>query len=481
MDELKGLSERGEEEERMDFPAGTDQRLKKVERLLMEAELEASDFQSALRRLLGSMGAVLKRGWAPKDIDEVLKNTLLRIDGGRVTPEIVEEFSRKLAGHLEVRDAGVTEDGDPTGATVFRKEGFLLFLEDVATLKGSRYQEEVRTLVDLIKTDASLNIFLPLLNSFLLRLIKDTKLEREELSAKLSAIIRSLLNVEKQFRDYIDKSLIFIGEDNREFSRVLNSHLEQIQDAVANSSQEEYEKLLNIISDEVNHLSNTIKEKNIEDEKLMELLSVEKVNLKSNLADVTRDYSNFVKQSTQLLKELEIIKSVALRDALTGIYNRRAYDEQLFLTLVNFKSGKLSTFSLIIFDIDYFRNVNNYYGHQAGDLILAGLAKVLVSTLRSDDFIFRYGGDEFVVILPNSPLEAGAKVAEKIRASVEAHSFPIAKTCDDKINITISVGVAQSRPDDTSETILKRADKALYAAKEGGRNRVATEEKKTVD
>jgi diguanylate cyclase (GGDEF)-like protein len=184
-----------------------------------------------------------------------------------------------------------------------------------------------------------------------------------------------------------------------------------------------------------------------------------------------------VKHSTQLLKELELIKAVALRDALTGVYNRRAYDEQLFLTLINYKAGKLATFCLIIFDIDYFRNVNNLHGHQAGDSILVGLAKVLLNTLRYDDFSFRFGGDEFVVLLPNANLQAGLKVAEKIRQAVEEHNFPLSKSTTDSIAITISLGVSEVRTTDSSESILARADAALYASKSGGRNRVSSEQR----
>jgi diguanylate cyclase (GGDEF)-like protein len=401
---------------------------------------------------------------------------LLRMDKEEVTPSLLAQFATKLSGHVEVKDAHEQKKGI-VGARAFQETGFMRFLDEVSSVKGGRYVEDSHNLAKLMAIDAAVNVFMPLLSSFLLRLLGDSRLERQEISVKLSNIIRSLLNVEKQFKEFLDKSMSFLGEDNRQFSSTLTQHLEQIQGAVNNFSLDEHDKLLAIISDEVNILSETIREKHEEDEKLLHSLSSEKVNLKSNLADVTRDYSNFVKHSTQLLKELEFIKAVALRDALTGTYNRRAYDEQLFLTLINYKAGKLSTFCLIIFDIDYFRNVNNMHGHQAGDAILVGLGKVLLNTLRSDDFSFRYGGDEFVILLPNANLQAGVKVAEKIRQAVEDYDFPLSKNSTDTISITISLGVAEVNPSDSSESILARADAALYASKASGRNRVNSEDR----
>jgi diguanylate cyclase (GGDEF)-like protein len=479
MDELINIPVVGDNPEREPGAEQTDLRLRLAnsEDTIRQLRLEKLDFVRALRHMMSAMGTILSRGWAPGDIDSLVADILVKMDQNEViTPPLVDQFADKLVGHLEVKGAQGRKLS-PSGAASFKEAGFLKFLDEVSSVKGGRYVEDVETLGNLIAVDAAVKVFMPLLSSFLLRIIGDTRLERQEISVKLSGIIRSLLNVEKQFKEFLDKSMSFIGDDNRKFSDTLTSHLDQIQGAVNNFSHEDHERLFSIISEEVDLISSTIKEKNQEDDKLLSVLSSERLNLKDNLADVTRDYSNFVKHSTHLLKELEVIKAVALRDALTGIYNRRAYDEQLFLTLINYKAGKLSTFCLVIFDIDYFRNVNNLHGHQAGDAILSGMAKVLVNTLRSDDFIFRYGGDEFVVLLPNANLEAGVKVAEKIRMAVEEHDFPLSKNGSETLSITISLGVTEVIPNDSSETILARADAALYASKAGGRNRVSAEDR----
>jgi diguanylate cyclase len=200
---------------------------------------------------------------------------------------------------------------------------------------------------------------------------------------------------------------------------------------------------------------------------------VEKTQLEARLDTVRRDYDTFVSQSHSLLHELEDIKMISLRDQLTGIYNRRAYDEQLKLTLESFERGTLSAFSLIIFDIDMFREVNNAYGHLAGDGILAHLARVAAETLRCDDFIFRYGGDEFIVILPEARLADAAKVADKLRRQVEVVDFKLSRDSETTINVTISLGVSEAAPGDTAAAVLARADEALYRSKNGGRNRVS--------
>jgi diguanylate cyclase (GGDEF)-like protein len=447
--------------------------LQEARRDVRRLELEKLNFLHALRRLLNSVGLVLSRGWAPRDTEGLVRGMLAALDGDDVPPSAIEEFAARLAGHLEVRGAELSA---PPGAGAFAGPAFTRYLSDAASLKGARYAEDAAKLSELVAGDAPLAVFAPVLAGFLLRMAQDSRTERQEISIRLSAIIRSLLNIERQFRDFLDKSLTIFGTGGRDFSQTLTAHLQRLQGAASAFCHDDPERLFGIISEEVTLLSDVIQRKSEEDDRLIELMRTERKSLKVNLADVTRDYNSFVEHSNQLLKELEVIKAVALRDALTGVYNRRAYNEQALLTLVNYKAGKLQGFSHIIFDIDFFRNVNNHHGHQAGDSILEELAKVLVSTLRSDDFIFRYGGDEFVVLLPNAGLEAGAKVAEKIRLAVGEHPFPISKSSKETINITISVGVAAARPGDTPESILARADSALYASKAGGRNRVTSEE-----
>ncbi|MDH5778111.1 MAG: GGDEF domain-containing protein [Gammaproteobacteria bacterium] len=160
-----------------------------------------------------------------------------------------------------------------------------------------------------------------------------------------------------------------------------------------------------------------------------------------------------------------------LSDALTGIRNRMAYDECIMGEIERFRRyGR--PMSLIVFDLDNFKWVNDTYGHSVGDKTLQFIAGVLAKSIRSVDFLARYGGEEFVIILPELALTEAKQAADKICNAVARSEF---KINGNNICITLSGGVAQIRKTDNSDSIFERADAALYLAKESGRNRCETE------
>jgi polar amino acid transport system substrate-binding protein len=149
----------------------------------------------------------------------------------------------------------------------------------------------------------------------------------------------------------------------------------------------------------------------------------------------------------------------AQEDALTGIYNRGSI-ESILKKLLRKEDG-----SILFFDIDHFKKINDTYGHEKGDFVLKKLAKIIKDHIRESDIFGRWGGEEFVLILPNTPYEKALIVAEKIRKIVESSDF-------DGIDVTISVGVSEFRKGDSVKSVVKKADLAMYKAKEDGRNRV---------
>lgn len=158
------------------------------------------------------------------------------------------------------------------------------------------------------------------------------------------------------------------------------------------------------------------------------------------------------------------LEKLATTDLLTGLYNRRKFEESLIREIEEAKRyGK--TFSIILLDIDFFKEINDTYGHQVGDYILQTIAKLIKKLLRRTDIVARWGGEEFVIILPNGKMKGAFQLAERIRKTVESTKFPIEKKC------TVSLGVTEYQPNDTPHSLLKRADLALYAAKQNGRNR----------
>jgi diguanylate cyclase (GGDEF)-like protein/PAS domain S-box-containing protein len=159
------------------------------------------------------------------------------------------------------------------------------------------------------------------------------------------------------------------------------------------------------------------------------------------------------------------LRDLSEKDPLTALYNRRKLYELLLVELKKAKRHNRSL-SLIIFDIDYFKSINDAYGHDAGDFVLVTIARVVAETLRTTDIFARYGGEEFVIVCPETDLDGAVVLAEKIRSAVENFAFT------DVGRVTISSGISVFRVGDDVGTLIKRADTALYGAKESGRNRV---------
>lgn len=173
-----------------------------------------------------------------------------------------------------------------------------------------------------------------------------------------------------------------------------------------------------------------------------------------------------VLQAKRLMAHL---RESTLNDAMTGLRNRR-FLEEYSETLVSHCKRRGTSMTLIMLDLDYFKKVNDTYGHDVGDTILIDLANILQAHVRDSDLVIRYGGEEFLVILPDTNAEVGYKVAEKIRKAVEKYQF---NTGSVLINKTISAGLADYPSDGQAFwQVLKYADVALYAAKNAGRNQV---------
>src|SRR5262245_55909007 len=160
----------------------------------------------------------------------------------------------------------------------------------------------------------------------------------------------------------------------------------------------------------------------------------------------------------------------ASRDALTQVYNKRFFMEQLASEHA-YAARHGTDLSLLMFDLDHFKAVNDTHGHLAGDYVLAELTRVLMPAVRTEDVVARYGGEEFVVLSRTSGPEGATHLAERLRKSVEQHPFVFA---DKTINVTVSIGISfmPSATISAAEDMIALADKALYEAKNGGRNRV---------
>lgn len=164
-------------------------------------------------------------------------------------------------------------------------------------------------------------------------------------------------------------------------------------------------------------------------------------------------------------RQQNLLRRLATRDPLTGVGNRRAFVEKLAEVIAKFeRSGSPS--SLVMLDVDHFKQVNDVHGHSAGDEILRRVSHRVQSRIRITDSLYRIGGEEFVVVIDGKDVDAAAVLAEELRERIEANELVPG------IAVTVSIGVAQIRKSDSHDAWLNRADEALYAAKRSGRNTV---------
>ncbi|WP_457748873.1 diguanylate cyclase [Sulfurimonas sp.] len=186
------------------------------------------------------------------------------------------------------------------------------------------------------------------------------------------------------------------------------------------------------------------------------------------LFDDNQTIQNFVATSTDITNRIEMekkLEKMATIDSLTGIYNRYKIDDEINLQIARCERYK-EVFSIIMFDIDFFKVVNDTYGHDAGDRVLKVLSQLISKHIRVTDIFGRWGGEEFVIILSKTGEDEAFIIAEKLRKIVENY------TIDGKYNITISSGVTQYIAPQSREELIKKVDEGLYLAKEKGRNQV---------
>jgi diguanylate cyclase len=205
------------------------------------------------------------------------------------------------------------------------------------------------------------------------------------------------------------------------------------------------------------------------------------LNIASQIVSETRHFVNKTKQFEESLRvsstviqhlkgQLDNARRQATLDALTGLHNRRGFDETLAKLLKEDKAGARNG-ALILMDIDHFKQVNDTYGHLVGDKVLVGVGQQLLKQMRGSDYLSRFGGDELAILLLETPLANAFTVAENLRNSISRLRWRLPNSGKEVAQITISIGIASIKPNDSVEVLLERCDKALYRAKSLGRNR----------
>ena len=213
----------------------------------------------------------------------------------------------------------------------------------------------------------------------------------------------------------------------------------------------------------INHFPDTIRADQDYYEKLVEFL------YKVNALDMSLAIDTFHGSQVQVLQaRQEQLRLKSITDSLTGLVNHDHVFSELERAMNNAKTSE-QPLCVVMTDIDYFKKVNDTHGHQAGDAVLIEVAKRIKTSLRELDLVGRYGGEEFMLILHDTPLDVAKRIAERIRLKIADHPVNLTELI---LHVTMSFGVAIVNEGDTVETVVKRADDALYAAKHAGRNRV---------
>ncbi|MBO1537889.1 GGDEF domain-containing protein [Pseudomonas sp. OA65] len=251
--------------------------------------------------------------------------------------------------------------------------------------------------------------------------------------------------------------------DNLSASREMDTQIREQVDGLQSSVQQadDLEGLKQVLENHLEGLLGTMDQHRQQRDQREQEVSARLKSLADRVA--------LMEQDAQVVREnLEEQRQKALVDPLTGLPNRAAWSERLEHEVGQWQQHGNSLL-LAMLDLDHFKRINDNYGHLAGDRVLKLIASVLRKRLRGGDFIARFGGEEFVLLVPDTPLAAGAKLADALRLAIEACPFHFK---GEPVTVTVSVGMTAFKPGEHSDSVLKRADQALYRAKNAGRNRV---------
>ncbi|MBU1169236.1 MAG: GGDEF domain-containing protein [Proteobacteria bacterium] len=399
----------------------------------------------------------------------------------RSDPELLEEaFNtlKTLSVHGDVRDGG--QEGKPKKSLVTR----LLSKESVADVQA-RYIEQFRATYRDIINELGLDLganFLPK------RLHLGKQIEnaltfddftalRKDILDLLHAYIESVFNDREKTTEFIrdiGRKLVEVEKDllrtfgltedifteNSLFGDSLMEELSDLENTVGFSQK--IEELKEVVTSKLTHIKSAVMKKNENDRSL-------KIHLDEDIHALKAEFEGMKKEALDARAQAENLEREIFMDSLTGALNRRAYEKRIKEEFDRYMRYK-RTFSILLFDVDHFKKINDSYGHATGDTVLTEIIKRVTPLVRESDMLARFGGEEFVVILPETEKKGAGDVAEKLRKTVENIEF-IHR--NEQLRITISVGVAEIRPQDKSPIdLFNRMDTAMYEAKRSGRNKV---------
>ncbi|QRK84462.1 diguanylate cyclase [Pseudomonas granadensis] len=347
---------------------------------------------------------------------------------------------------------------EPSYSSVARHiEDTLIGLLDDLTLP-ERHRPQAEAMRDRLKHGLNWYELIPILDDLATLMLAITDSGQHEFEAYLQQLNERLEAFQSNLQAASDGHA-----DNSSAARAMDTQIREQVDGLQTSVQEaaDLDDLKQVLENHLEGLLGTMDEHRQQRDAREQEVAARLKGLSERVAHMEQEALGF-------REHLEEQRQKALIDPLTGLPNRAAWSERLEHEIKQWQQHG-NTLSLAMLDLDHFKRINDSYGHLAGDKVLKIIATVLRKRLRGSDFIARFGGEEFVLLLPATPPAVGAKLLDALRAAVEACPFHFK---GERVTITLSMGLASFKAGEHSDLVLKRADQALYRAKNAGRNRV---------
>ena len=330
-------------------------------------------------------------------------------------------------------------------------------LEDIDT--PAEYLEQLHGLRERLQSECSAEQFNALLQSALELLIaikRHTREEQQEIESFLTQLTDRLTELSLRAVDSNAANQQAAARQNK-FDLSVTRQIQELQQNSNNATK--LEPLKQVINSRLENITRQFQEHREEMESSRSLAE-------QKLHELRAKVQRMETETGDLQLRLKQAHDLALRDPLTGLPNRLAYDERLQAEFARWQRYK-KPLSLVVWDIDHFKKINDAFGHKAGDKTLLIIARLLSGNCRKTDFVCRFGGEEFVMLLPDTNKHSALNLADKLRLMVQNSGFNYK---GDAIAITISSGISQFLSGDTPDAVFERADQALYSAKGAGRN-----------
>ncbi|MEG1039078.1 MAG: diguanylate cyclase [Pseudomonas sp.] len=370
-----------------------------------------------------------------------------------------EPVETEVAQTLEEDPHYALPDGtEPTYSSVAAHiEETLLGLLDDLTLP-ERYKAQAESLRARLEHGLNWYELLPVLDDLAVLMLAINDSGQHEFEAYLQQLNERLESFQSHLHEASEGHA-----DNTSAARDLDNQLREQVDGLQSSVQgaADLNSLKHILENRLEGLLGTMDEHQHKRDQREQ-------DMANRLQGLAERVASMEQEAMGYREHLEEQRQKALIDPLTGLPNRAAWSERVDQEVLEWQENG-GHLLMAILDLDHFKRINDSYGHQAGDKVLKIVASVLRKRLRSRDFIARFGGEEFVLLIPQTAMAAGCQLAESLRAAIEACPFHFK---GERVTITLSIGISAFRSGERSEVVLKRADEALYRAKHLGRNRV---------